>query len=140
MKVIQLTPSVSISDQITAAEVKLLKQQGVELLINNRPDNEETSQPSSTQIAQAAAEIGLNYCYIPMSNREVSSQVLADYVDVTNNFLTNRPSKKIHLFCRTGARSSILWANAQKQFLTISEIITIANHAGIDVSVIAEGP
>jgi len=90
----------SISGQLSVDALTVLKEQGVEVLICNRPDGEESGQPSFDEIKAAAAELGIEAHYIPFApgafteaDRDSFAAVLAG-------------GKKTHAYCRTGNRIS----------------------------------
>ena len=114
------------SDFHTAAEM------GIKTIINNRPDNEEANQLSH-EIAQVLAkELGMEYHYLPMANGQPLPPTL---VDDYKNVLDNSDGK-ILAYCRTGTRSSFLWAVGQLQAgnITADEAIQAAANAGINLS------
>jgi len=55
MKITILSDRFSVSDQIHSEDLAKLAEQGVELIICNRPDGEAADQPNVNSIAQAAA-------------------------------------------------------------------------------------
>ena len=60
---------VSVGPQIQIADLAVLKAQGIEVVINNRPDGEVANQPSHEAMAAASAALGLSYYFIPVSPR-----------------------------------------------------------------------
>ncbi|MCB1689091.1 MAG: TIGR01244 family phosphatase, partial [Halioglobus sp.] len=61
MKIVKLTDTVAVSAQITAEDVVAIAAAGFKVLINNRPDGEESNQPTSAEIGAAAQAAGLEY-------------------------------------------------------------------------------
>src|SRR4051794_30051400 len=57
----QPSDTVMVSGQIAPHEVAGLVEQGVTVLINNRPDGEEPDQPRASDIEDAAAVAGIDY-------------------------------------------------------------------------------
>ena len=62
----QLDDRTMVGGQVTADDLPALKAQGVTLLVNNRPDNEDPDQPLSSEIEAAAQAAGLEYRHIPI--------------------------------------------------------------------------
>ena len=97
-------PQIAVSD---IAEAKAL---GITTIINNRPDGEEPSEPQGAEIAAAAMAAGLGYVAIPVTHVGFSGpQVAAMAValqDATGPVLA---------YCRSGTRSTLLWALARTQ-------------------------
>lgn len=107
MKLTNLNEKFSVSEQITKADLKQLKQQRVEVIVCNRPDGEETDQPSMKTLAQAAQAEGIAFIEIPFTagaSRPEHETMLLD---------TIASDKRIHAYCRTGNRSKQLWQKVQ---------------------------
>ena len=59
MRIVQLTPTIAVSEQVSVADVAAIADAGYKVLVNNRPDGEEANQPASAHIGAAAqAEAG----------------------------------------------------------------------------------
>ncbi len=105
-----MSQTITISGQITPEDVKALAAQGVKTLVNNRPDGEEPNQPTSESLAAAAAECGIQYAYIPFSGGMLEMRHVEEFADFYNS--TQGP---LHLFCRTGNRSSTILQAARER-------------------------
>jgi uncharacterized protein (TIGR01244 family) len=90
---------------IVAADIPVLAAQGIRLIVNNRPDGEEPGQPASDQIEAAARAAGLGYRHIPIAGR-----FPPELVEQMAEALEKGP---VLAFCRSGARSTFLWALAR---------------------------
>src|SRR5439155_26454691 len=62
----QLSDKVMVSSQVAPHEVAGLAEQGVTMLVNNRPDGEEAGQPLASEIEDAAAAAGIGYRFVPI--------------------------------------------------------------------------
>lgn len=102
-----LDDNITVSPQIQPHDVAALKEQGTELIINNRPDGEEPGQPTSDEIETVAAEHGIAYVHLPV----IRGPSHAD-VEAMAETLAEHEGKKIHAFCRSGTRSALTWAIA----------------------------
>lgn len=102
-----LDENITVSPQIQPHEVAALKEQGVELIINNRPDGEEPGQPTSDEIEALAQQHGIAYLHLPV----VRGPSHAD-VEAMQEALAEHKGKQIHAFCRSGTRSTLTWAIA----------------------------
>ena len=101
----RITDGLLASGQIEPQDVAAAKEQGVTLIINNRPDDEAPGQPSGASIEQAANEAGIAYTAIPVSAGGFSQpqvDAMAQAMDSTEGTTL--------AFCRTGTRSTLLWA------------------------------
>lgn len=107
---------ITISGQITAADVAELAKQGVKSIVNNRPDCEEAGQPTSQEIAAACQEHNIAYAHIAFAGGMMDMNHVQAFADFFNS--TERP---LHMFCRTGNRSSTLLAAARERDLLDEE-------------------
>lgn len=101
------TNDITLSGQITPADVKILAEQGVKTIVNNRPDFEESGQPTSDEIAKACAEHGIAYTQIAFAGGQMTMEHLQAFAD-----FFNQNELPLHLFCRTGNRSNGLLQKA----------------------------
>lgn len=132
MDVKRINDHVSVSPQISPEDVKAIKALGFVAIINNRPDGESPEQPESATIEKAAREAGLAYHFIPLGRDGVSPGM----VEQTKQVLEGSTGP-VFCYCRSGTRSTTLWALSQAGKAPASEIISAAAHAGYDVSHLA---
>ncbi|WP_174274460.1 TIGR01244 family sulfur transferase [Sphingomonas bacterium] len=102
-----LDEKVSVAGQITPADVAAAAAQGYAAIVNNRPDGEEPGQVPGAEIAAAAAAAGLAYSAIPVDHsgfdqRQIDAMAAA--LDAAGG--------PVLAFCRSGTRSTYLWALA----------------------------
>lgn len=128
----RINEHVSVSGQISPEDVAALKEAGFVAIINNRPDGEAPDQPSSDEIEAAAKAAGLAYHAIPLGREGVSP----DMVEKTKAVLEGSDGP-VFCFCRSGTRSTTLWALSQAGNLEANEIISQAAEAGYDMSHLA---
>lgn len=132
MEVKRINDHVSVSGQIRPGDVTALKAAGYAAIVNNRPDGEAPDQPTSAEIAAAAEAAGLDYHFIPLGREGVSPEM----VERTREVLEEAQGP-VFCFCRSGTRSTTLWALSQAGKADASEIIASAAHAGYDMSHLA---
>jgi uncharacterized protein (TIGR01244 family) len=112
--------------QLTVADVVEAAAQGVRLIVNNRPDGEEPGQPSSTEIEAAARAAGLDYRHIP-----IAGGFPPEKVEAMAEALDHGPALA---FCRSGTRSTFLWALARAaRGACAGESVAAAAAAGYDL-------
>ena len=104
MKIVNLTDSVSVSEQISLEDVAEIAAAGFTVLVNNRPDGEAQGQPPSDEIAHAAQGVGLRYYYLPIT----AANFPGPDVSLMGELLDN-PEEPVLAFCRTGTRCTNLW-------------------------------
>lgn len=118
------------SPQITAGDIAEAQKLGVTLVVNNRPDGEAPDQAPGQEIAQAARDAGLEYRAIPIDQTGFS----AAQVEAMNDALDSAEGKVL-AYCRSGTRSTFLWALAMaSRGEDVDTIARAAATAGYDVS------
>jgi len=128
----RINEHVSVSGQIQPEDVAALKEAGFTAIINNRPDGESPDQPASAEIEAAAKAAGLNYYAIPLGREGVNP----DMVEQTRSVLEGSAGP-VFCFCRSGTRSTTLWALSQAGEMQAGDIIAQAAEAGYDMSHLA---
>lgn len=128
----RLDPTTFVSvRQLTPADVDEAAAQGIRLIVNNRPDGEEPGQPASAEIEAAARVAGLDYRHIP-----VAGSFAPEQVEAMAEALERGP---VLAFCRTGTRSTFLWALARAaRGAPAEESAAAAAAAGYDLGPIRE--
>lgn len=132
MELKRINEHVSVAPQISPEDVAAIKAAGFTAIINNRPDGEAPDQPPSAVIEQAAHAAGLSYHYIPLGREGVTPEM----VEKTREVLEGSTGP-VFCYCRSGTRSTTLWALSQAGKQPASDIIAAAAHAGYDVSHLA---
>jgi uncharacterized protein (TIGR01244 family) len=99
-----------VSGQIAPREVRQLADQGVTVLVNNRPDGEEDGQPLASEIEAAANEAGIAYRFVPIM-RGIGP---AD-VEAMQEAIRETGDGKLLAFCRSGTRSALACALAHRE-------------------------
>jgi uncharacterized protein (TIGR01244 family) len=124
----QLCDNVMVSGQIAPHEVAALAEQGITVLVNNRPDGEESGQPLAGEIEDAAAAAGIAYHFVPIL-RGIGP---AD-VERMQEMLREAEGGKLLAFCRSGTRSALTLAVAQREEgASAEEVVEQLNQAGFD--------
>ena len=129
MIVRRLDDRISVSPQIDPADVTEAARQGFTAIINNRPDHEEAGQPEGEPIRVVADTLGLAYTAIPISGGFSHEQI-----DAMRAAL-DAAKGPVLAFCRTGTRSTNLWALAEaKAGGDADTIVAKAAAAGYDLA------
>jgi uncharacterized protein (TIGR01244 family) len=125
-----LDETISVAGQITPADIAEAAKQGFTYVINNRPDEEQPGQPSGTEIAAAAKAAGLGYAAIPITHAGFSM----NQVEAMRAALGEAPGKVL-AFCRSGTRSTLIWALARASLGDSPDALAAkAEAAGYDLS------
>jgi uncharacterized protein (TIGR01244 family) len=128
----RINQHVSVSPQISPEDVPTLKAEGFTTVINNRPDGEAPDQPTSDEIERAAQAAGMVYHYIPLGRDGVSPDMVERMTDALEE-----SEGPVLAYCRSGTRSTTLWALSQAGKLSADRIIAEAAAAGYDMSHLA---
>lgn len=108
----------------------MAKAAGFAMIVNNRPDGEDPSAPQDADIASACAEVNIAYAAIPIGHSGFSHAQL-DALDR----LMQDSSGPILAYCRSGTRSTHLWALARARAGDdVDGICNAASAAGYDLS------
>ena len=129
MELKRINDDVSVAPQISLDDMPAIKAAGFTTIINNRPDGESPDQPSSDEMQAAAEAAGLSYHFIPLGREGVSPQMVEQERDALEG--SDGP---VLAFCRSGTRSTTLWALAQAGKMPAQEIVAQAAHAGYEMS------
>jgi uncharacterized protein (TIGR01244 family) len=122
--------SLSVAPQITVADVATLAAAGFKTIVNNRPDDEQSGQPSGAEIQAAAEAVGLAYVAIPVTHAGFSHPQL----DAMAEALVEAKGPVL-AYCRSGTRSCNLWAlAAAKSGRNPDLLVAQAEGAGYDLS------
>ncbi|WP_408590608.1 TIGR01244 family sulfur transferase [Novosphingobium sp.] len=127
----KITDSLYAAPQITVAEVAEAHALGVGLIVNNRPEGESPDQTPGDEIAAAAAAHGIAYVAIPVTHAGFSIA----QVEALEAALAGAGDAPVLAYCRSGTRSTLLWAlTTAKAGGNPDEIAARAAAAGYDVS------
>ena len=127
---IRLTSTISVAPQIAPADCAAARAQGFTAIVNNRPDDEVHGQPACAFMRAAAEAAGLRYTAIPVDHSGLSMaqvEAMAAALDAADGPLL--------AYCRSGTRSTNLWALAEaKRGGDPDAIVAAAADGGYDVS------
>ena len=126
----RLDDTVSASPQITIEDIALAKAMGVGLIINNRPEGESPDQTPGDAIKRAATEAGIDYLAIPIGHSGFSHAQIAVMAEALSG-----AEGQVLAYCRSGTRSTLLWALAEAmRGKKPEDLAEAAAHAGYDLA------
>ena len=129
----QLDDKMMVSGQVAPHEVAGLAEQGITVLVNNRPDGEEPGQPLAGDIEAAAAAAGITYRHVPIM-RGIGP---AD-VESMQEAMREAEGGKLLAFCRSGTRSAMALGLAKREGgASADEVHRCLTDAGFDSGPIA---
>jgi uncharacterized protein (TIGR01244 family) len=125
----RINDHVSVAPQIALEDLPALKALGFTTIVNNRPDGEAPGQPGDATMRAAAEALGLGYHYIPLGRDGVGPEL----IEQTRTALEGSAGPVL-CYCRSGTRSTTLWALSQAGEMPADEIVGLAAGAGYDMS------
>ncbi|MCI4591283.1 TIGR01244 family sulfur transferase [Sphingobium sp. BYY-5] len=127
----KLTDRIFVSPQISIDQVAEAKAQGVTVIINNRPDDEEPGQVNGAEIEAAAQAAGIAYVAVPVAHGGFSPWQLDGMADA----LAQAGEGKVLAYCRSGTRSTLLWSLTRARAGDNADVLAAqAAAAGYDIS------
>ncbi|MFT7723508.1 MAG: bifunctional protein tyrosine phosphatase family protein/NAD(P)/FAD-dependent oxidoreductase [Roseateles sp.] len=123
-----LTPELAVAAQLHAADLRQIADAGFRTVICNRPDGEGNDQPAFAELQAAAHGLGLAMHHLPAEPGKVSDEQGREFAA-----LMAASPKPVLAFCRTGTRSTTMWALSQSGQRPLPEIIERAARAGYDL-------
>ncbi|MFQ3228856.1 TIGR01244 family sulfur transferase [Reinekea sp.] len=125
-----INETLSISGQIQVNDLTPLAQAGITTIIVNRPDGEGSDQVNFEEIHMAAEAVGIQAKYLPVTPGKATDAQAVQFGEIL------KASKgQVHAYCRTGMRSSTLWALHRKsEGDDVVSILSTLTHAGFDAS------
>jgi len=126
----QIDEKTYASPQIEVGDIAEASALGIGLIVNNRPEDESPDQTPGAAIEAAAKAAGIAYVAIPVTHAGFSMP----QVEAMQAALAVAGDKPVLAYCRSGTRSTLLWALAQaRSGMAIDAIAAHAAGAGYDV-------
>lgn len=119
------------SPQIDVAQIAEAKALGIAMIINNRPEHESDDQTAGADIEAAALAVGIGYVAIPVTHAGFSFP----QVEAMQQALVAAGDAPVLAYCRSGTRSTLLWALTRARMgMDPAAIAAAAASAGYDIS------
>jgi sulfide:quinone oxidoreductase len=125
----KINHQISVSEQITAADVQTIAQLGFKSIVCHRPDGEGADQPSARDIEAQALAAGLAFVHQPVETGKVRPEQGVAFGDLMQTL-----PHPVLAYCRSGTRSTTLWALSQPAHVSTADIVATAAQAGYDLS------
>ena len=127
---IKITDHFLVSRQIEKADVDRAADQGVKVIICNRPDGERPNQPPADEIAGYCKAKGIAFAHVPLVSGQLTPEVVAGM-----NMHLPADDRLTLAYCMSGTRSVTLWSLVQagRQSLTPKQIKQAAEGGGYDM-------
>ncbi len=127
-----LTKNVSVCSQITVSDLAEIHKKGFNTIVCHRPDGEGADQVNFTEIKEAAEALGIKAVYQPVVSGKITDEDALAFKQILAEV-----ESPIFAYCRTGTRSTTLWALAQATEIPVNDILQITKNAGYDMSGVA---
>jgi uncharacterized protein (TIGR01244 family) len=105
MKLQKISDQLSIAEQPALADIRFFAGAGFTKLINNRPENEEETQPQSSEEEAAARAAGLQYAHIPVVSKAIKESDVRAFQSSVRNAVG-----PVIAHCKSGTRPLVLWS------------------------------
>lgn len=129
MDIRPLDETLSASPQIDPSDLSAIAARGFRSVISNRPDGEEAGQPEAADIRAAAEGAGLAFAHVPVVPGAISDGDIAAFQAA----MADLPAP-VFGFCRTGTRTTTLWALSKAGTTPADVLIERARSAGYDLA------
>lgn len=101
----QLDERLSVSEQLQPEDIQAAAERGFRRIINHRPDGEADDQPANADLAAAAHAAGIDWIHQPVVGIQLGEADVRDFARHLEG-----AAGPVLAFCRSGARSTRLWA------------------------------
>ncbi|WP_435104235.1 TIGR01244 family sulfur transferase [Arhodomonas sp. AD133] len=123
-----LTPFYAVTDQLQPGDIGTLAAASYRTIINNRPDGEAEDQPTSADLEAAARRHGLAYHHLPVQSGRITDADVDAFAEILAGV-----RGPVLAFCRTGTRSTTLWALHEAHHLAPQAILAACSQAGYEL-------
>ena len=121
----KLSRDYSVASQISKRDVYKISAAGFKAIICNRPDYENPDDLRSASIKAAALDSGLKFAENVFDDANFSS----DKIALQTKLLKELPGPVL-AYCRSGTRSSVIWAFLKVGTMDIDKILAATEQAG----------
>ncbi len=129
MKYVSLTDQFAVAPQIAAEDLPALKAAGFTTIICNRPDHE-VPPPLQARTLEAAAQAeGIAFVVNPVEGGTLGFEAVAP-----QRAAAEGSAGPVLAYCRSGTRSSVVWALAMAPTLGVDAVLTATATAGYDLA------
>lgn len=131
MKATKINEKFSITGQLSPEDLSRAAARGFAAVVNNRPDGEETFQPTADQMSAAARREGLGYVHIPVKGPDITKDSVRRF-----QYALSSTDGPVLAHCRTGTRSLMLCAIGEvlDRRMTLGEVDELGARHGFDLS------
>jgi uncharacterized protein (TIGR01244 family) len=128
-----LTPTITIGDQPTEADLTELKQEGYTAVVNLRNDGEPDQPLSTAAEGDKVRELGMDYFHHGVGSRSLTVQGVKEVCDFIDKH--SQAAEKVLVHCRRGPRAIaiLLLQQARIQKWTNAEVFAKGKAMGLEL-------
>lgn len=127
MDIRHLTPTFAVSPQIALEDVAALKEAGFTTVICNRPDAEVPPELGSAAMQAAVEAAGMTFVLNPVDGAAMTME------NVESQGAAADGDGPVFAYCRSGTRSSIVWALSRAGTMDTDAILSACAAGGYDL-------
>ena len=125
----KITDTYFVSPQINPEDLPALKEAGITMIINNRPDMEIPPSHQGAAMEEAAKACGLPIAHLPITHDSMTPEAIAQ-----QRALMAEADGPVLAYCASGTRCTVIWALGEAGARPADDIISTAAEAGYDLS------
>ena len=130
MHTIKVSPKLTVAAQPELSEFPAIAQDGYALVINNRPDGEDPTQPGTEAEAEAAGQHKLAYLHLPVGGAPLTEADIRAFQNAVET-----ASGPVLAHCRSGTRSLNVWVIGEvlDGRMLAEQVVPFGREVGIDM-------
>ncbi|MGO7052883.1 bifunctional sulfur transferase/dioxygenase Blh [Rhizobium ruizarguesonis] len=134
MPITTISEKLSVSPQPSIEDIQSLRDKGFKALINNRPDDEDPSQPGTQAESQEAKHCGLSYAFVPVTAGTITEADIRAFQRAVD-----KSDGPVFAHCKTGTRSLSLYLIGEvlDGRMPADEVVEFGRSRGFDTSAAA---
>ncbi|MGO8311252.1 bifunctional sulfur transferase/dioxygenase Blh [Rhizobium ruizarguesonis] len=134
MPITTISEKLTVSPQPSIEDIQSLRDKGFKTLINNRPDNEDPSQPNTQVERQEAKHCHLSYAFVPVTAGTITEADIRAFQRAVDE--SEGPA---FAHCKTGTRSLSLYLIGEvlDGRMSADEVVEFGRSRGFDTSAAA---
>ncbi|MEL7166300.1 MAG: TIGR01244 family sulfur transferase [Pseudomonadota bacterium] len=125
----QITPTYFVAPQLDPADMTAAAKAGITTIICNRPDEEIPPSHHAATMADAAANAGLEFHALPLTNQTMTPDNVARHTRIIAE-----ARGPVLAYCASGTRSTVAWSLGAAATMGVDAVLEAAAAGGYDLS------
>jgi uncharacterized protein (TIGR01244 family) len=127
--IVHITPTYAVAGSLGKGDFAEVAKLGFAAVVNNRPDGEQWGQLASDAAAAHAAAAGLAYGYAPATGATLFTPAVVR----THAAALDAATGPVLAYCKSGMRSSLLWAAVEvSRGTSVDDVLSKLAAAGLN--------